>query len=146
MDAYEHSYGIIPFYKDENGLKVLVIYQYGSAGDLVWTFPKGKHEEGEEPLTTAHRELREETGLEADVLEDIEPLCIEYSFERKGVHVDKVTRYFLGFAKTTDVALQNIELKDAKWLSPEDAYEKITFEGHKKLLKEALVKLSEHKE
>lgn len=134
----ELSYGVIPFFKSEEGLKVLVIYQHGSAGDYLWTFPKGKHEEGEEPLETARRELEEETGLVADILEEIEPLCIEYSFVRDGVHVDKETRYFLGYVKETSLTLQKEELEDAKWLSPEEAHEQLTYDGHKNLFKEAL--------
>ena len=135
----ELSYGIIPFHKSEDGLKVLVIFQHGSAGDLLWTFPKGKHEEGEEPLETARRELKEETGLVADVLEDIEPLCIEYTFSRDGVFVEKETKYFLGFVEDTNFILQEKELKDAKWLAPSEAREQLTFPGHKKLLDEALL-------
>jgi 8-oxo-dGTP pyrophosphatase MutT (NUDIX family) len=34
-----------------------------------WTMPGGKIEAGEEPIAAAHRELYEETGLRADVLE-----------------------------------------------------------------------------
>lgn len=141
----ECSYGIIPFHKDGDTPLVLVVYQHGSAGDFLWTFPKGKHEEGEKPLETACRELKEETGLTAEVREDIEPLSIEYSFERDGVHVDKITTYYLGFVQGTELSLQEKEIKDAKWLQPNEARKQLTFDGHKKLLDEALQNLDKRR-
>jgi predicted NUDIX family NTP pyrophosphohydrolase len=51
------------------GLEVLLVHPGGpffrSKDDGVWTVPKGEVEKGEEPLATARRELREETGLVA---------------------------------------------------------------------------------
>jgi ADP-ribose pyrophosphatase len=43
-----------------------MIRQYRkAAGQVVWEIPAGKTEEGEDPETTARRELKEETGYQA---------------------------------------------------------------------------------
>jgi len=46
--------------------KLVMIRQYRKAAEaVVWEIPAGKAEEGELPLRTAQRELREETGYDA---------------------------------------------------------------------------------
>ena len=65
------SYGVIPVIKEAGEWKVFLINQYGSAGDVYWTFPKGHPESGESPTDAALRELQEETGIElSELLED----------------------------------------------------------------------------
>ena len=59
--------GIIPIYKDEDGVvRVIVEQQYRHGSDSVTReFPAGLVEKDEDALTAAKRELLEETGLEA---------------------------------------------------------------------------------
>ena len=57
--------------------EVLVVRQYKhGAGQLVRELPAGYIEDGEDPLLSAHRELREETGYEA---ERMEPLAVVFA-------------------------------------------------------------------
>lgn len=52
---------------DEEG-RVLLRRVAGNYKGYVWTFPKGRPDEGEKPHQTALREVREETGYECRVL------------------------------------------------------------------------------
>jgi 8-oxo-dGTP pyrophosphatase MutT (NUDIX family) len=58
------SAGIIIFRHTESGIKYLLLYK----GKNYWNFPKGKIEMGERSYETALREIKEETGLEAQDL------------------------------------------------------------------------------
>lgn len=60
----------------------------------IWDFPKGKMDEGEEPATTAMREVQEECGI--DGLRIIKPLNTTYhGYMFKGAPTIKRTFWFL---------------------------------------------------
>ncbi len=135
----ELAYGFIPFLRDVHGLKVFLIHQYGSGGDILWTFPKGRAEEGESPIQTAIRELKEETNLEISSYDASKLVSRSYSFERKGVQIDKTSTYFIGFVTNPDFTIQPEEVKEAGWFSIPDAEKQLTFPDYKKLLTDALL-------
>jgi len=134
----ESAFGFIPFYKDEQELKVFLIHQYGSGGDMLWTFPKGRGEAGETPTETAVRELKEETGLEVGSFDENMYVSSSYTFERRGETIEKTSTYFIGYTIGMEFMIQPEEVKEAGWFSIEVAREKITFADQKTLLDEAL--------
>jgi predicted NUDIX family NTP pyrophosphohydrolase len=66
----KQSAGILLYKSDQEELLVLLVHPGGpffakkDAGS--WTIPKGEFDEGEEALTAARREFREETGKKAE--------------------------------------------------------------------------------
>ena len=65
-EIVEHPGGVGILAVDGDGM-VLLVRQYRYAfGRTLLEIPAGKREPGEEPLVTARRELREETGVTAD--------------------------------------------------------------------------------
>ncbi len=66
----ERSAGLLLYRHGAQGVEVLLVHPggpYFARRDLgAWTIPKGKIDEGEEPLQAAQREFREETGTSAD--------------------------------------------------------------------------------
>lgn len=62
---------VIPWTRDDSGTPVFLMerqYRHGSES-VTLEFPAGLTEEGESPLEAARRELREETGMEAELIE-----------------------------------------------------------------------------
>ena len=70
-EIVEHPGGVGILALDENGCVPMVTqYRYAFSRTLL-EIPAGKREPGEEPFTTARRELKEEIGAEADQWTDM---------------------------------------------------------------------------
>jgi len=66
---FPKTVGVLPI--DENG-KIILVKQYRfPAKKELWEIPAGKLKKGEKPEIGAKRELKEETGFEAEKLEKI---------------------------------------------------------------------------
>jgi bis(5'-nucleosidyl)-tetraphosphatase len=134
----ENAYGIIPFHRDTSSVKVFLIHQYGSGGDTLWTFPKGRPEPNETPLQTAVRECKEETGINPVHIEVEHPVSTSYVFERRGEQVEKTSTYYVALVDDATFTIQPEEVKEAGWFAIEDARERLTFPDYKVLLNEAV--------
>jgi ADP-ribose pyrophosphatase len=67
---------------------ILLIRQYRYAADgFIWEIPAGVLEPGEEPISCAQRELREETGAEADRLEYLTTIYTTPGFTDERIHL-----------------------------------------------------------
>ncbi len=132
----EESFGIIPLKKTPKGWQVLLIRH----GQGHWAFPKGHKEKDEEPVITAARELKEETGLEIARFISKEPLQEHYFFTKGHMKVSKTVTYFLAEVKG-EVVLQQEEVSDYKWLSLKEAEEIATFNATKELCRSILKRL-----
>lgn len=128
----EKSCGIIVFHEDEEERKYLLLH-YPSGH---WDFPKGHIEEGETEKETAARELLEETGI-ADI-EFVEGFreTIDYIYRQKGELSNKLVVYFLAKTNLQKVKMSH-EHKDFTWLPYEAAFNRVTFDNAKNLLKKA---------
>jgi 8-oxo-dGTP pyrophosphatase MutT (NUDIX family) len=126
------SFGIVPFLKEEGTWKVLLIlHREGSH----WGFPKGKANPGETPLQSATRELKEETGLNVVQVLRESPLTEQYQFRRKKQFIVKTVQYFPAFVEG-NLALQEEEIRDAKWMTISEALKQLTFREARHILQE----------
>src|SRR4051795_774492 len=79
---------------------VLVITPAGRP--QIATLPKGGPQDGEPPEATARREVREETGVEARIVERLGD--VRYRYRRRGVLVDKTVGFYLSAVVGGDTA------------------------------------------
>ncbi len=101
-----------------------------------WGFPKGHLEAGEKSAEAAVREVKEETGLEVEIVEKVGDS--KYTFEDKGEKVFKVVTMFLMKLQGGELKAQQSELLDVRWFFPEEALKKLSFSNDKNHLKKAL--------
>ena len=118
--------------KDEGGPKVLVAQHSGHKG---WDFPKGHVEAGESPEQAAVREVDEETGVKAEVVEKVGDS--EYFYIHDGEKIFKTVTYFLMKYVGEGEATTAWETSDMVWLAPEEVSEKLTFKGSKEVWQKA---------
>jgi bis(5'-nucleosidyl)-tetraphosphatase len=124
----EKSCGAVIFRKHQNKYQfVLVQQKYG----LHFGFPKGHVELNESEKMTAYREVKEETGLEVEILDDFKEKTRYYP--KPGVVKDVV--YFLARADSIKIQKQEEEIADAVWVDASKVLSKLTFKTDRKVFK-----------
>jgi 8-oxo-dGTP diphosphatase len=105
-----------------------------------WQLPKGLVESDEAPEAAATREVREEAGVEADLIAPVE--TIEYWYvAQKGdgrVRYHKKVHFFLFRYRSGDVADHDHEVHEARWVAAEEAMEMLSFANEKRVVETAL--------
>ncbi|MDH5104773.1 NUDIX domain-containing protein [Lentilactobacillus diolivorans] len=105
-----------------------------SATDDFWGLPKGHVEANENLIQTAVREIREETSLKTDIDSNFKEK-IEYDM-KNGHHKD-VTFFVSKVAPDVKVTRQVEEINSFGWFDYQQAYDKLTYDNLKQLLKSA---------
>jgi 8-oxo-dGTP pyrophosphatase MutT (NUDIX family) len=101
-----------------------------------WDLPKGHIEAGEDPQTTAARELQEETGIRDARFVPGFKESMRYFYRKAGEGMLKVVIYFLAETSTGNVTLSD-EHSGYLWLPYEAALERLTFNNARELLGKA---------
>lgn len=129
----EYSAGLVLFYQEQNNREYLILHY--TAGH--WDFPKGHIEEGESKHQAALRELKEETGLEATILEGFEDsFSYWHRFPKTQELAHKTVYFFIAQATSKEVVLSHEHIGYA-WLPFQKACEQLTYENAQELLKKA---------
>lgn len=126
----EYSAGII-VYRIHNGVIEYLILRYGSGH---WDFAKGHLEENETKEQAAHRELKEETNLDAILDEGFEE-AIDYYFRdpKTKETINKTVYFYVGRALPGTVVL-SAEHSGFLWLPFGKSIEQLTFKNAQNLL------------
>ncbi len=134
---YESSCGAVVFREDGRERRFLLIRNRRSAH---WGFPKGHIEQGESHEQTAMREVREETGIDIDILPEFVRRS-DYTIQGK---VEKSVFLFLGHALQTELHRQEEEIEECGWFTFDDAMETLNYENDKRILSQARDYFLEH--
>jgi 8-oxo-dGTP pyrophosphatase MutT (NUDIX family) len=104
-----------------------------------WQLPKGLVDPGETPEITAVREVREETGITAALLEKID--TIEYWYVgNKGqqrVRFHKFVHFFLLAYESGDIGQHDWEVNEARWVGLLEAKHLLAFKTERAVLEKA---------
>lgn len=121
--------------------KVLWLITKPAAGEHYssdrWQFPKGLIEEGEGSKETALREVREEAGVEAEVIDKVDSITIFFFDENKNRVIKNITFYLMRWVSDTKEGPDEVEIEEVAFLPFEEAQERLTFKNEKGLLEKA---------
>lgn len=107
-----------------------------------WGFPKGHLEAGEDALRAARREVAEETGLDAVVIE-AELASIGWEFGRAGRRVAKTCHFFLMRADAGAPRPQREEgITDCRWATFDEALALLAWANVRDVLRAAHARLA----
>src|SRR3990167_9054227 len=118
------------------GVEVLVTQHSKHKG---WDFPKGHREIYESEEQTALREVEEETGVKAEILERVGET--KYFYYEEGEKVLKTVAFYLMKYISQGEATTAFEVSGTKWLPPDKVEEKLTFKDTKVLWEKAKEKI-----
>ncbi|HLO33235.1 MAG TPA: NUDIX hydrolase [Anaerolineales bacterium] len=106
---------------------------------LRWQLPKGIVDPGETPKETAVREVKEEAGVETDLLSLIETIEYWYRGVRDGkpVRYHKFVHFYLLQYVSGDVARHDHEVEEARWVSWDEAVEMLEFKSEREVVEKA---------
>ena len=114
-------------------------------GGTVAALPKGHIEKGESAAEAAAREVAEETGLRAELVEKLGD--IKYWYVRTwddGERVFKIVSFFLFRYRGGSLRdYQRSEVDGAEWIPLDEAPRRLAYRGEKQMAELALSKLAE---
>jgi 8-oxo-dGTP diphosphatase len=119
-----------------NDVVVIVPVKRDAAGNRVLGLPKGHADGDETPEAAATREVREETGVDAELIDELGD--VRYLYQRAGRQVDKLVRFYLFEYRSGDVADHDHEIEDARWMPLAQAAESLTYAGEREMVVRAL--------
>ena len=133
----ESAGGVVYRLGDEGRIEVVLI---GVKGGTVWALPKGHIELGETPEQAAVREVKEETGIDAEIVDKLGE--IEYWFwwkDEDGVRRrhHKVVHFFLMRYRSGDISKHDHEVDAVSWFPIDEAIARVEYENERKLLMKA---------
>lgn len=116
---------------------VIVPSRRSARGGPVLALPKGHPEDGERPEDAALREVREEAGVTAEVVEKLGD--VRYWYQRDGRRIVKVVTFFLLAHREGDPERhRDHEIDEARWLPLARAGEELSFPGERDMARRAL--------
>jgi 8-oxo-dGTP pyrophosphatase MutT (NUDIX family) len=105
-------------------------------GGTVLALPKGRIDPGEKAAETAAREVREEAGVEGELVEKLGD--VRYWYQRDGERVLKVVSFFLFRYRSGSVRDHDEEVDSAEWVPLEDAPRLLEYRGEREMAEAAL--------
>src|SRR5215213_701426 len=130
------SAGGIAFRRGEGGIQIAIVSVKPS---LRWQLPKGIVDPGETTEVTAVREVREEAGVETDLIDLIE--TVQYWYQRvqhgKRIRYHKYVHFFLLQYRSGDVTDHDHEIAESRWVSFEQALEMLEFKSERGVAEKA---------
>jgi len=130
------SAGGVAFRRTRNQIQVAIVSVKPS---LRWQLPKGIVDPGEMMEVTAVREVREEAGIETDLIDLIE--TVQYWYQRvqygKRIRYHKYVHFYLLRYRSGNVTDHDHEIAESRWVSFEEALEKLAFKSERDVVEKA---------
>ena len=105
----------------------------------VLALPKGHIDGDETAAEAARREVREEAGIEGELVEKLGD--VKYWYSREGERVMKIVSFFLFRYRSGSVRDHDHEVDSAEWIPLEEAPRLLTYRGEKDMAGAALSSL-----
>lgn len=134
MAEKQFSSGGVVFKADKGKIEVALIGRKKNA-KVIWQIPKGLNEKGESLEETAKREVREEAGVDGEVIKKLGEISYWYYFE--GKRTFKTVHFFLLRYLKGSTEEHDYEVDFARWFSIDEAETLLEYENERKIMRKA---------
>lgn len=134
----EFSAGGIVYKINKNDVVLWLVCQHSQHKG--WVFPKGligDHVDNESSDDTAVREVEEETGIKAEILQKLDKPAT-YFYVWKGEKRFKSVTYFLMKFSSGDITKHDMEMQAVEWWDEEKVKNDLTYKSDKIAFSDAL--------
>ena len=131
----EISAGGVVYRRDGDEIEIVLASRRTRRGQLAWGLAKGGIEEDESMEDAAIREVREETGLLAEIEASLGETRYMYVWE--DVRIRKTVHFFLMRHTGGDVDDRDDEMEEIRWFSLERALKRAAYRGERDMLARA---------
>ena len=107
-----------------------------------WSLAKGTPDPGETMEETALREVREETGLDVEILEPVKSIDYWFSGRETDVRYHKTVHFYLMVTTGGDTDRHDPEFDVVQWFPSDEALNSLTYPSETQVLKRALELIS----
>ncbi len=136
---FEHSAGGVVVRAAAGGWEVAMAARRRRDGSLAWGLPKGQVEAGEDPAATALREVREETGLDAEIRRPLGDISYFYVWD--GERIRKKVTFFLMDETGGDVSQHDFEMEEVRHVPLLEAIRLASYRSERQVLERAAEEL-----
>ena len=119
---------------------VIVPMRRAPDGGRVLALPKGHVDPGETALQAAEREVREETGIDTELICELGE--VRYWYRRSGRTVPKSVSFFLFSYAGGDTADHDDEVEEVRWIGMQQALTMLSHDAEREMVELALAYLA----
>jgi 8-oxo-dGTP pyrophosphatase MutT (NUDIX family) len=131
------SFGGVVVRESGDGHEVALIRVRSLKGKDVWALPKGGADPGETGEAAALREVREETGLTAEIVEPLESVTYWFLWPPEQVRYKKTVHLYLMRALDGDIADHDDEVEEVRFVPMDQAARRATYRTDSQVLERA---------
>ncbi len=131
----EVSAGGVLYRRGDDGIEVVLASRRTRRGQLAWGLAKGGIETGESKEEAAIREVREETGLTAEIEVDLGDT--KYMYVWDDIRIRKTVHFFLMRHTGGNVEDRDDEMEEIRWFPLDRAIKRAAYRGERDMLVKA---------
>lgn len=130
------SAGGVVFRKQGDQIEVAII---SVGNNQRWQIPKGNVNSGETKEIAAVREVREEAGVDSELIRYIDKVEYWFFVKEQGItiRIHKYVFFYLLKYLSGDVKDHDQEVNEAAWIDIQSGIDRLSFESEKKVLEQA---------